>query len=218
MGDKRINEWSISEKIETDSIPDENEIWNLKIEITNYLETMVEDNLRKFVQKRDKENILDKSTTEFFRKRNRYRASKKLLQYLVRIIDDLPRGDMRSNLNEDHFNEFKKLVAFQSELMQEEDVIIAIEKEFELIRKEKKINLWYFRGQMRNAINEITELIRQSENPVPEDYHKLFKALSRLSSFWFYVRGNEKKRIRIIDIYNYKLLKVLINKFPETGA
>lgn len=215
---KEIIELNISERIETDTIPDEKEITYLKIEIINYLDTMVEDNLRKFVQKRDKENILDKSTTEFFRKRNRYRASKKLLQYLVRIIVDLPKGDMRSNLSTDHFNEFKKLIEFQSDLMQEEDVIFAMEKEFEAIRIEKKINLWYFRGQMRSAINEITELIRQADKPVPEDYHKLFKALSRLSSFWFYVRGNDEKRIRISDIYISKLLKILISRFPETGA
>ena len=142
---------------------------------------------------------------------------KKLLLYLVKIIDDIPGDDMTRDLNSDHFSEFKRLVAFQSELMQEGDVILAMEKEFEEMSREKKINLWYFKGQMRSAMNEITELIGQADKPVPEDYHKLFKALSRLSSFWFYVRGNDEKRIRITDIYLSKLIKVLINRFPETG-
>ncbi len=206
---------NIGDMIEPDTLPSKKEIGKLKIEIMYYLETMVEDNLRRFVLKRDKENILDKSTTEFFRKRNRYRASKKLLQYLVKIIDDLPEDDMKRDLNSDHFNEFKRLVAFQSELMQEEDVVLAMEREFEEIRREKKINLWYFRGQMRNAINEITGLIRQADKPVLESYHKLFNALSRLSSFWFYVRGNDEKRVRITDVYIHKLLRVLISRFPE---
>ena len=218
MDGNGISRLNIGEETESETLPSEKEITKLKTEIAYYLETMVEDSLRKFVLKRDKENLLDKSTTEFFRKRNRYRASKKLLQYLVRIIDDLPDDDRKRDLNSDHFNEFKRLVAFQSELMKEEDVINAMEREFEEMRREKKINLWYFRGQMRSAINEITELIRQADKPVPESYHKLFKALSRLSSFWFYVRGNNEKRVRITDVYINKLLRVLISRFPEIGG
>ncbi len=218
MDRKGVDGLNIDEKIGADTIPSEKEIGELKIEIRDYLSTMVEGNLRKFVQKRENEDILNKSTAEFFRKRNRYRAGKKLLHYLVRIIDDLPKGDMSRNLNSGHFNEFKKLIEFQAELMQEEDVIIAMEKEFEEMSREKKVNLWYFRGQMRSTINEITELIRQADGPVPECYHKLFRALRKLSSFWFYVRGNDEKRVRVTDVYIYKLLMILTDRFPETAG
>lgn len=213
--EKGLTGFKLIQRIESDALPNEEEIAKLKTEISDYLMTMVEDNLRKFVLKMNRADQLSSSTTEFFRKRNRYRATKKLLQYLIRIIDDLPKRDLGSSINVDHFYEFKKLVLFQSELMQEEDVVSAMENEFGEMSREKRVNLWYYRGQIRSASNEITELIRQAEKPDAVDYQKLFKALSRISSFWFYARGDDESRIRITDIYIYKLLRILISRFPE---
>lgn len=214
-GEKEISEFTLIERIESEPLPNEEETAKLKTEISDYLETMVEDNLRRFVLKKEREDQLSKSTSEFFRKRNRYRATKKLLQYLIRIIDDLQKVGFASKINGDHFHEFKKLVEFQAELMHEGDVVFAMESEFKEMSKEKKVNLWYYKGQIRSASNKITELIRQADKPVAGDYHKLFKALSRITSFWCYARGDDERRIRKTDVYTYQLLRILINRFPE---
>ena len=57
------------------------ELSSLKAEILIYLETMVEDNLKELLAKRDREDLSFKGTDDFFRKRDRYRSTKKLLQY-----------------------------------------------------------------------------------------------------------------------------------------
>ncbi len=204
-----MNENKQIEKRDSDSIPYKEKTVRLLSEISNYLDTMVEDNLRKFVQKRDNSNVLNKSANEFFRKRNRYRATRKLLQCLIGMVNCIPEGDMKNCLNADHFYKFKKLIVFQSDLMYEPDVITAIENEFMEMSKREKVNLWYYRGRMRTVCNEITELIQQAEKPVPEDYQKLFDVLSMISSFWFYVRGDDEKKTRISDVYISQLIKSL---------
>jgi len=206
---------NVVEWIQTDAPTDKKDIKKLQSEISDYLETMVEENLRNFMRKRYQDDRLQRNTNDFFRKRDRYRSTKKLLQYLIRIIDNLPEGDVKKKINASHFFEFKKLVSFQAELMQEGDVLTAMTDEFQEMSRVNKINLWYYKGQMRSAYNEISELIRQADNPVPADYHKLFNALIRISSFWFYVRGDDVRRVRITDVYIYKLLQILISRFPE---
>jgi len=203
------------EKIGTKLLSDENEIRRLKKEISGYLETMVEDNLRKLVNRKDRENQIHNSTNEFFRKRNRYRATKKLLMYLVKLIDDIPDGEIKKGLDPDHFNEFKKLIIFQSDLIQEPDVVIAMDREFGKMSREKKVNHWYYKGKIRSAYFKITELIGQTDKPVPEDYQKLFEALGRISAFWFYVRGEDESMVRITDVYIFQLLSILRSKFPR---
>ncbi|MEN8222339.1 MAG: hypothetical protein ABFR36_03685 [Acidobacteriota bacterium] len=205
---------SMHDKIAADFLSDDKVIRKLIKEISDYLETMVEDNLKKLVKRKDRENQIHNSTNEFFRKRNRYRATKKILQYLVRFIEDLPDGELKGELNFTHFQEFKKLILFQSALMQEPDVIIAMDREFGRMSREKKVNLWYYKGKIRSAYFKITDLIGQAEKPVPGDYHKLFEALGRISAFWFYVRGEDESLVRITDVYIFQLLIVLRNKFP----
>jgi len=209
-------EWAIMyEKIGVDRLNNEEEIRTLIKEIASYLETMVEDNLKKLVERKDREDQLHNSTNEFFRKRNRYRATKKLLQYLVRFIHHLPEDGLDGKeLNTDHFHEFRKLIRFQAELMQEPDVVIAMDREFGQMNRNKKVNLWYYKGKIRSAYNRITELIGQAGKPVPRDYHKLFEALGRISAFWFYVRGEDKQIVRITDVYMFQLLNILIRRFP----
>ena len=209
---------TMREKADIDSLLNNNGIEKLINEISEYLETMVEDNLRKLVDRKKRESQVHNSTNEFFRKRNRYRATKKLLTYLIRLIRDV--GEYKGNreFNPDHFQELKKLVLFQSGLLQEPDVVIAMDSEFGRMSMEKKVNLWFYKGKMRSAYNNITELIGQAEKPVPGDYHKLFEALGRISSFWFYVRGEDKSRVRITDVYIFQLVSVLKIKFPgEAG-
>lgn len=212
-------QWSsMYEKIAVDRLKNDEEIKILIKEIASFLETMVEDNLKKLVERKDRENQLHNSTNEFFRKRNRYRATKKLLQYLVRFIHHLPEQGLNGKeLNAEHFHEFKKLIQFQAELMQEPDVVIAMDREFGRMIREKKVNLWYYKGKMRSAYNRITELIGQAEKPVPRDYHKLFEALGRVSAFWFYSRGEDKSIVRITDVYIFLLLNILIRRFPDEG-
>ncbi len=206
---------NMRDKIGVDSLSNDKGVDKLINEISGYLETMVEDNLRKLVNRKDRGNHIHNSTNEFFRKRNRYRATKKLLMYLVRLINDLPEKGVENKFNPDHFKEFKKLVQFQSGLMQEPDVIVAMDSEFERMSMEKKINLWFYKGKIRSAYNKITGLIGQAEKPVPEDYHKLFDALGIIVSFWFYVRGEDESKVRVTDVYIFELLSVLKNKFPK---
>ena len=203
------------EKIGAKLLSDEKEIRKLTKEISEYLENIVEDNLRKLVMRKDRENQIHNSTNEFFRKRNRYRATKKLLQYLVKFINDIPTGVVKRELNTDHFYEFKKLILFQSDLIQEPDVVIAMDREFGKLSREKKVNLWYYKGKIRSAYFKITELIGQAEKPLPENYHKLFEALGRISAFWFYVSGEDENLVRITDVYIFQLLSILRNKFPK---
>ncbi len=203
------------EKIGVKILSDESEIRKITKEIFAYLETMVEDNLRKLVKRKDRENQIHNCTNEFFRKRNRYRATKKLLQYLIKFINDNPGGEVKRELNADHFFEFKKLIVFQSDLIQEPDVVIAMDREFGKMSREKKVNLWYYKGKIRSAYFKITELIGQAEKPVPEDYQKLFEALGRISAFWFYVRGEDENLVRITDVYMFQLLSILKIKFPS---
>jgi len=206
------------EKIGAKIVSDEKEITKITIEISAYLETMVEDNLRKLVDRKDREDQIHNSTNEFFRKRNRYRATKKLLQYLIKFINDIPRGGVNRELNTDHFLEFKKLILFQSDLIQEPDVVIAMDRECGRMSREKKVNLWYYKGKIRSAYFKITELIGQAEKPGPEDYHKLFEALGRISAFWFYVRGEDENLVRITDVYIFQLLSILKIKFPTVKS
>ncbi len=203
------------EKIGAKLIFDDNEIRKLTKEISGYLETMVEDNLRKLVNRKYRENQIHNNTNEFFRKRNRYRATKKLLNYLLKLINDIPGREIKKEFNPEHFHEFKKLILFQSDLIKEPDVVIAMDREFGKMSREKKVNLWYYKGKIRSAYFNITELIGQAEKAVPEDYQRLFEALGRISAFWFYVRGEDEKRVRITDVYIFQLLSILRNKFPR---
>lgn len=187
---------------------------SLKAEILIYLETMVENNLKELLEKRQREDTSLKGTDDFFRKRDRYRSTKKLIQYLIRILNDIPDRTFSGPLNPDHFLEFKKLVSFQAGLLGESDVADAILNEFRERSARDHVSIWYYKGIIRNAVNEIGGLVRQAEKPVTADYRKLFEALKKISSFWFFVRKDDEKRIRISDVYIFKLVSALSARFP----
>ncbi len=209
------SETEVLQKIESSFTPSEKEIIDFKKEVLKYLETMVEDNLRKVISEKKDNGSPSKSANDFFRKRNRYRATRKLLLHLVSMIGDISLIQIENKLNEKSFIEFKKLIIFHTNLLKEPDVIEVMIKEFENISQIKRKSLWFYKGRMRSSFNEINQLISQAEKPALADYKKLFTAIEKISSFWFFVKRDKFSKVRTSDIYLYKLVKILNSRLDK---
>ncbi len=213
---KSIPEYGIIYRIESGELPNREEVNGLVSEVSGYIENMVEDNLRLLIKKRDKDDFLYRNTLDFFRKRERYRYTKELLKLLLEFLEKIPEPGIDDNAAT-QFQKFRELVVYQTELMTESDVVDAMVKEFEELNIINKMNLWYYKGKMRSAYNEITGIVNEAVTPTRKNYHKLFEALRRISSFWFSVRREDEKRVRISDLYIFKLIRILQHRFPLEG-
>ena len=207
-----IPEYGIASRIEKGAIPDQSQIAFLVIDVEGFLEVYVEDSLNALLDKRSKDKIMYKDTSEFFRKRERFNQTKLLLQYMVHFLKSMPMEERILEMPVNPFTQFKEFVSFQVELLKEDDIVDAVLREYNMLQLLSDKNIWYYKGKMKSTYNEISELVNGAVSAVNDDYGKLFTALKKLCIYWFSIRREDENRIRKSDLYIYSVARILLHK------
>lgn len=164
-----------------------------------------------------KDNITDERDAEtvyrFFRSYERIKFNKRILQYLLTFLEELPLGERNDGDLANPFEQMKTFIRFSVELLQEQDVVDSIIRDHQRLGLFNKATAWYYEGQIKRVFQELMDGIEGARKPELEDYRKLFEALNHLSLYWFSVRDLDNKRIRITDVFIYKLTRLLLEKY-----
>lgn len=180
-------------------------------EIQNFIDTVYME-MGQAVIRRNPEEMDDEVTCAFFRTKERIDILTVILQYLLAFVQQLPLGQTAGDL----FRQFREMVLAYYRVLLDVDVREAICREyrrFVSLQSQAEVDA---EARILRLYEEAAALIATAAEPVLEDYHKLFQALLRFSEFWFEVRGFNFRRIRKSDIYIYKMLEFILQKYPAS--
>jgi len=154
----------------------------------------------------------ENQTHNVFRRLERTQYNVWILQYLTSFITKIPLEDEINREIVNPFEQFNTFIQHNINLLNQKDVIESVLyelKEQGLLKVDNlpKCKVWVYK-----KFKAILGIAHQHPPGLKECWNKQFKALKNLSSFWFFVRQQETKRIRRADILIYVLTNILIKR------
>lgn len=190
-------------------------VQNVISKTMEHIEIMEDENLRYIEKRKGSQQIDPAEIFEFLRSQERIRNTKYILQYLTSFFSNLPLGEdiETGDVLVNPFDQIKSFTLSHINLMEEQDVNIAILREYERLGLLTESNRCYYQGQIDNSHKTLVGILNRARLATVEDYRKIFFGLQRLCDFWFSVRNEEIQRVRKSDIFIYQLTRYLLEKY-----
>jgi hypothetical protein len=148
----------------------------------------------------------------FFRSAERLQITKLTLQYMLSFLKRLPSAEEIMNEPVNPYEQFKSFILFSIQLLNEEDVVSAVLREYNRFGSLNDRNFWTYKGRISESRLKMLDMIQDTGSPTIKGYRSLFEALRELCLFWFRIRSEDHERIRKSDIYLYTLASILSRK------
>ncbi|MCP5050519.1 MAG: hypothetical protein GY940_25365 [bacterium] len=163
------------------------------------------------------ETLGDSDACNILRKVDRTRNTGLILQYLLYCVSKLP---LEEDIKDDPINPFEQLKSFalsQIGLLREIDVIQAILKEYEQFHQWDDSKAGHYLEQIDKNYNAFTESVHRSEKANLDGYRQLFRTLQQFCVYWFSVCNEDIDHVRKSYILIYKLVRLLLAKYPDSN-
>jgi hypothetical protein len=204
----------ISQIIKNENLDNPEEIELLKAEIEQYLAT---NRTNRAI------NIIDQSYMQlspaqlsvFFRNLEREENTKRILQYMMSFLTDIPAAKDISGEPINPVKQFKEFLQYQVAMLLEKDVIKAILREYSKHGLQEPDNYWYFEVRIMDKRLELEHILTQIPDDLTEPDANLFRVLENLCLFWFDIGREDVRQARRSDIYMYKLARLLQSKLQK---
>jgi len=149
------------------------------------------------------------SLLRFFRQRERTEKARCIIQYLLSFLGRFPSaGEVRDDLV-DPAEQFRAFVAFEADLLLEDDVRNAVFQETNHNGTPRAGSVWDY----QERILVVNRLLKDLLAKRPEDRHAaiagMCRAVEQLSLFWFDVRRHDLRRVRRSDIFMFLLAQLV---------
>ncbi len=208
---------AIADKLEKETVLDDAAIAWLNKKIAFYVASVNRDLVLSLADA-DHSGATETKTQRYFRKRERVENIDRILQYLQAFLKRLPGAEELGQGALSPFAQFRQLVEFEINLLQEEDVVKGVLRESLDLGILKAANVWYYEGLIRDKQQAMARLIARASIPSPGALFLLFGALKRWCLFWFDVRREDVRRVRKSNVFVFKLVRLLELKHGRTAG
>ncbi len=198
----------IAEIIKYENLQNPEEIQLLRAEIQRYLQTTMASRLKTFQEQSDAQLSPDLLGV-FFRNQERQENTKRLLQYMLSFLTDIPEAHQISQEPVNPVEQFKGFIQYQVGLFREEDVIQVITRELNRQILHEHDNDWYNEARVMDKRLELEHTLAQVAGDYNEIHLLLFRVLENLCLFWFEIGSEDVRQARRSDIYIFKLARLL---------
>jgi hypothetical protein len=207
----------ISQIIKNENLDSPEEIELLRSEIDKHLATNMTNRAI---------NICDQSYMQltpaqlsvFFRNLEREENTKRILQYMMSFLTDIPAAESISGEPVNPVKQFKEFLQYQVAMLNEKDVIKAILREYGKHGLQEPINYWYYEARIMDKRLELEHILSQIPDDQTEPVIALFQVLENLCLFWFDIGREDVRHARRSDIYMFKLARLLQNKLQRENT
>jgi hypothetical protein len=206
----------ISKIIKNENLENPEEIGLLRTEIQQYLTTNMT-NRANIICEQSYLQLSPAQLTVFFRNLEREENTKRILQYMLSFLTDIPAADKIRSEPINPVKQFKEFLQYQVALLQEKDVINAILLEYSKHELQEPGNYWYYEARIMDKRLELEYMLAQIPDDQTEPTVTLFHVLENLCLFWFDIGREDVPQARRSDIYLYKLACLLQNKLQKEG-
>jgi hypothetical protein len=207
-----LPEFGIALRIESEPIPEKEDLFNLLLSVKECIDNLDLDAENKFERKQDATSVSYEDTLRIFRTKERMENTRHILQYLLLFLDDLPSPEQVKHLPVNPFLQFKEFVLYQIADLKENDVKMAVIREYRELGFLNASNSWIYEGKIRVFHDRLLEKMGKIDIPDREGYIAFFSILKDISLFWFGIRRENLDRIRKSDLYIYKLVRILLHR------
>ena len=204
----------IAEIIRNENLESLQEMDRLRLEIQQYLQTNMINRL-KSIEDPDNKQLTPELLDTYFRSHERQENTKRLLQYMLAFLANIPEPNQISQEPVNPVSQFKEFVQYQVGLLKEKDVIQAITREFNRQNMHEQDNNWFYEARIMDKRLELELMLKEVRVDSCEMHLLLFQVLENLSLFWFEIGREDVRQARRSDIYVYKLSRLLQNKLKN---
>jgi hypothetical protein len=206
----------ISQIIKNENLKNPEEIELLRTEIEQYLTTNMT-NRAITIGEQSFKQLSPAQLSIFFRKLEREENTKRILQYMLSFLTEIPVVDNTSGEPIDPVRQFKEFLQSEVALLFEEDVIKAILHKYNIDGLQEPGNYWYYEARIMDKRLELVHNLAQIPNDQADPTIILFQVLENLCLFWFDIGREDVRQARRSDIYMYKLACLLQSKLRKDG-
>ncbi len=206
----------ISQIIKNENLENPEEIELLRAEIEQYLTTNIT-NRAITICEQSYMQLSPAQLSIFFRNLEREENTKRILQYMLSFLTNIPAADSISVEPINPVKQFKEFLQYQVALLLEKDVIKSILREYSRHGLQEPDNYWYFEARIMDKRLELEHILAQIPDDQTETNLILFQVLENLCLFWFDIGREDVRQARRSDIYMYKLACLLQSKLQKEG-
>jgi len=149
------------------------------------------------------------SLLRFFRHRERMETSRRIMQYLLSFLAQIPKHSDIDAAPVNPAEQFRDFIRSETDLLLEEDVKNAIFNETNHNSPALGGNVWDFQEQIPVLNQKLRNMLAKEENNLAMDISNLCRVLEELALFWFDVRHQDLRRTRRSDIFIFLLAQLV---------
>jgi hypothetical protein len=214
--DQLMQKMKISQIIKNENLENPEEIKFLRTEIEQYLTTNVTNRASAICEQSYKQ-LSPTQLSIFFRDLEREENTKRILQYMMSFLTEIPATDNFTGEPINPVKQFKEFLQSQVALLLEKDVIKAILHEYSKDGLHGPDNYWYHEVRIMDKRLELEYMLAQIPDDLTETNSTIFRVLENLCLFWFDIGREDVRQARRSDIYIYKLARLLQSKLQKEG-
>ncbi len=151
-----------------------------------------------------------------FRSREHSEKTMQILQHLVYFLDHVPESVEDENRPLNPIRSFMECVRFEVDLLLAEDVKDAVFNEINKMGSTNGDNVWDYMGRIIEKNRELNEALITGTSDEASNLFTLCLVLEDLCLFWFDVKRQNMRRIRLSDILIFKLARILQDRCRRT--
>jgi hypothetical protein len=214
MDNHLVLKMKISQIIKNENLESPEEIELLRAEIEQYLKTNMT-NRAITICEQSYMQLSPAQLSVFFRNLEREENTKRILQYMMSFLTDIPAAATLSGEPVNPVKQFKEFLQYQVAMLLEKDVIKAILREYSKHGLQEPDNYWYYEARIMDKRLELEHILTQIPDDQTEPAITLFQVLENLCLFWFDIGREDVRQARRSDIYMYKLARLLQSKLQK---
>ena len=151
-----------------------------------------------------------------FRRQERNNKISQILQYLIAFLVHIPGTAEYENQSLNPIEQFLECALFEVDLLMAEDVKKAVFNEINQMGSTNGDNVWDYMGRIIEKNRELNELLVTGTSDAASNFFSLCLVLEDLCLFWFDAKQEDMHRIRLSDIFIFKLARILQGRIRQT--
>lgn len=149
------------------------------------------------------------SLLRFFRQRERTDKARCIIQYLLAFLGHIPTTDEAREDLVDPAEQFRAFVAYEADLLLEEDVKNAVFQETNHNGTPRAGSVWDYQERIMVVNRVLKGMLAKRENDRTAAIASMCRAIEQLALFWFDVRRHDLRRVRRSDIFMFLLAQLV---------
>ncbi|MCJ7525424.1 MAG: hypothetical protein MUP71_09425 [Candidatus Aminicenantes bacterium] len=206
---------TISEIIAKDKCYTQDEIEQLQAEVEFFLNKK-EPSQAEILSQRSNLFVSPAPFKMLFRSKERNENISQILQQLVAFLIHIPTTSEGENQALGPLDKFMECVLFEVDLLQADDIGNAVFNSVNQMGSLNGDNVWDYMGRIIEKNRELNELLITGTSDAASNFITLCLVLEELCLFWFEVKQEDMRRIRLSDIFTFKLARILQDRCRQT--